>query len=48
MTGFPYKTLGVKVELLLNAVWTDITAYAYLRDPVSIAPFGRDNESSSM
>lgn len=48
MTGFPYKTLGVKVEINLNGVWTDITAYAQLRDPVSIAPFARENESSSM
>lgn len=46
--GFPYHALGVKVELLLGATWTDITAYTYLRNPVSIAPFARTDESSAM
>jgi hypothetical protein len=48
MTGFPYKKLGVKVELLINATWTDITAFVQLRSDISISPFGRANESSSM
>jgi hypothetical protein len=47
-TGFPYHKLGVKVELLLNTTWTDITAFTYLRNPISISPFGRVNETSSM
>lgn len=46
--GFPYHKLGVKVELLLGAVWTDITSYVQLRSPVTISPFGRTNETSSM
>jgi hypothetical protein len=48
MTGFPLKKLGVKVELLINATWTDVTAYVQLRNDISISPFGRANESSSM
>jgi hypothetical protein len=47
-TGFPYHQLHVKVELLLGATWTDITAFTYLRNPISISPFGRTNEASSM
>lgn len=48
LTGFPYHQLRVKVELLINATWTDITAFAYLRNPISVSPFGRANEASSM
>lgn len=48
VTGFPYKNLGVKVEINLNGVWTDITAYARLSDGISISPFGRTNETSGM
>src|ERR1700756_2595512 len=47
-TGFPYKQLGLKVELLLNGTWTDITKYVMVRDPITISPFGRTDESSSM
>lgn len=47
-THFPYHKLGYKVELLLGATWTDITAYVYDRDPVSVSPFSRANEKSSM
>jgi hypothetical protein len=47
-TGFPYHKLGRKVELLLNGTWTDITAYVQLRSDITISPFGRTNETSSM
>jgi hypothetical protein len=47
-THFPYHKLGLKVELLLNTTWTDVTAYLRAADPVTISPFGRTNESSSM
>lgn len=46
--GFPYHKLGIKVELLINVTWTDITSFVYVRDPINISPFGRTNESSSM
>jgi hypothetical protein len=46
--GFPYHKLGIKVELLVNVTWTDITSFTYVRDPIAISPFGRTNESSSM
>ncbi|HEY2057488.1 MAG TPA: hypothetical protein VGH57_03850, partial [Amycolatopsis sp.] len=48
MTHFPFHKLGLKVELLLNTTWTDVTAFVRTRDPVSISPFGRTNETSSM
>ena len=47
-TGFPYKKLGVKVELLLNTTWTDITSFVLVRDNITISPFGRTDEASSM
>lgn len=46
-TGFPYKQLGFKAELLINGTWTDITKYVMIRDPVSITK-GRTDESSGM
>lgn len=46
-TGFPNHALVTKVELLVNATWTDITAYVYLRDPVVIT-FGRPDETTLM
>lgn len=48
MANFPRNKLGFKAEILLNGTWTDITAYVQLRNPVTISPFGRANESSSM
>lgn len=47
-TGFPTHALNVKVELLLNTTWTDITRYVLVRDDIVISPFGRTNESSGM
>jgi len=46
--GFPHHQLRAKVELLLNGTWTDITAFTYLRSPISISPFARTNEASTM
>lgn len=46
-TGFPSHALNVKVELLLNTTWTDITHYVLVRDDTSIT-LGRTDESSSM
>ena len=48
LAGFPYNQLKAKIELLINATWTDITAFTYTRDPIAISPFGRANETSSM
>jgi len=46
--GKPPNALGFKAELLLNGLWTDITAYCYLRDPVTIANMGRTDESGTI
>ena len=51
MATFPgtgANALGVKVELLLNAVWTDITAYVRLRNPVQITGMGRADWTSTL
>lgn len=36
MTYFPAVPLGVKAELLISGVWTDITSLVYVRDSVVI------------
>lgn len=51
MATFPgsgSNALGVKVELLLNGSWTDITAYVRLRNPVQIAGMGRTDWTSTL
>lgn len=47
-SGFPFHKLGLKVELLVNTTWTDITQYVMLRDPISISPIGRTDETAQM
>lgn len=47
-SGFPYKKLGLKVELLLNGTWTNITPYVMVRDNISISPIGRTDETTGM
>jgi hypothetical protein len=47
--GKPPNSLGVKVELLLGGVWTDITAsYVMLRDKLAITGMGRADWSSGI
>jgi hypothetical protein len=46
--GKPPNPLGVKVELLLNTTWTDITLYVMLRDLITISNMGRADESNSI
>jgi len=46
--GKPPNPLGVKVELSLNSVWTDITVYVMLRDLITISNMGRADESASI
>ncbi|MER5355711.1 hypothetical protein ABT093_35980 [Kitasatospora sp. NPDC002551] len=43
--AFPGTPLGVQVELQVGGTWTDVTADAYLRDPISIER-GRGDEGS--
>lgn len=47
--AFPFPTfiLGIKVEILLNGTWTDITSYVYYRDPIHITR-GRPDESQQV
>src|SRR6266705_1882386 len=44
---FPLNNLAIKVELLLNGTWTDISNQVYQRDKLVIH-LGRPDESSSM
>lgn len=46
--GKPPNPLGVKVELNLATVWTDITLYVMLRDLVTISNMGRADESGTI
>ena len=51
MATFPgagSNSLGVKVELLLNSVWTDITSFVLLRNPVQIGGMGRTDWTSTL
>ncbi len=43
VTIFPANVLGIKVELLLNAVWTDISAYAMQESDIHITGQGRSD-----
>ena len=47
MTTFPSAVLGIKVEILLNGTWTDITGYTYSRNPVVITA-GRQDEAATL
>ena len=46
--GAPPNPLGLKVELNLAGVWTDITKYVMQRDMVQITNMGRVDESSTI
>jgi hypothetical protein len=46
--GSGSNALGVKVELLLNSVWTDITQYVMLRNLIQIAGMGRADWTSTL
>jgi hypothetical protein len=46
--GTGSNALGVKVELLLNSVWTDITSQVRLRNPVQITDAGRADWTSTL
>src|SRR5690349_8889224 len=46
--AFPSKRLGVRVDLLLAGVWTDITQYVYQRNPISITNVGRTDWTSTL
>ena len=51
MATFPgsgSNALGAKVELLLNSVWTDITQYVRLRNPMQISGMGRTDWTSTL
>jgi hypothetical protein len=45
---FPANLLGIKVELMINTTWTDISSYVYQRNPILITNMGRPDESSGM
>jgi hypothetical protein len=44
---FPQSILDTRVELLLAGVWTDITSYVYVRNPVQITR-GHPDEAGSI
>jgi len=46
--AFPSKRLGVRVDLLLGGVWTDITQYVYQRNSISITNVGRTDWTSTL
>jgi hypothetical protein len=46
--GKPPNPLGIKVELNLASVWTDITAYVQLRNLIAISNMGRVDETAGM
>jgi hypothetical protein len=46
--GAGSNALGLKVELLLNSVWTDVTAQVRLRNPVQITGMGRADWTSTL
>ena len=46
--GSGSNALGVKVELFLNSVWTDVTQFVMLRNPVQISGMGRADWTSTL
>src|SRR5881392_3871605 len=46
--AFPSKRLGVRVDLLLGGVWTDITQYVYQRNPIQITNVGRTDWTATI
>lgn len=47
MATFPASVLDTRIELLLAGVWTDVTGYVYVRDPVQITR-GHPDESNGI
>jgi len=47
-TYFPAVVLGIKVELQIAGNWTDITRWAYQRNPLQITGMGRADWTSTM
>jgi hypothetical protein len=47
-TTFPAHVLGIKVELLLNGVWTDVSGYVQQRADINITNMGRTDWTSGM
>jgi len=45
---FPANPLGIKVEILVNLTWTDVSTYVYQRDPIQITGIGRADEQSTI
>jgi hypothetical protein len=45
---FPAQRLGLRVDLLLGGVWTDVTQYVYQRNPVQITGMGRADWTSTI
>jgi hypothetical protein len=45
---FPNTNLGIKVEILLNGTWTDITAFTYVRNGINITDMGRADWTSAL
>jgi hypothetical protein len=43
---FPSSPLPLRVEILVNGVWADITGYVYQRDGIHITGRGRPDEAS--
>src|SRR5229473_348981 len=47
-TTFPANPLGIKVELLLNAIWTDISAYVLEGSDLHITGMGRPDWTNTI
>lgn len=46
--AFPSKRLGVRIDLLLGGVWTDITAFVYQRNPITLSNVGRTDWTATL
>lgn len=46
-TVFPSNILGLKIEILINGTWTDISQYVYQRNHLAVTS-GRPDESSTL
>ena len=46
--GAGSNAIGLKAELLLNSVWTDVTSQVRLRNPVQISGMGRADWTSTL
>jgi hypothetical protein len=48
VTTFPAHILGIKVEILVNLTWTDVSTYVYQRDSIQISGVGRADEQGNI